>query len=173
MNSHTSPFDHMTLFVTKSSPKRTWVPRRVIGRLTVCRLVNINPGRPRTLSTAAPTKPQHHHLQSPKSESKSVFSSSACMASSSEPSRKRGRDEIPSPPPAEPEDVPPPPPTDLEEVPPSPPTNPEEVSPPPARRGEAAPARGGEAAPARGGEAAPAQGGAVARGGHACSCTKC
>jgi hypothetical protein len=38
------------------------------------------------------------------------------MASSSEPSRKRGREEVPSPPPAEPEEVPLPPPAEPEEV---------------------------------------------------------
>jgi hypothetical protein len=43
------------------------------------------------------------------------------MASSSKPSRKRGREEVPPAPPAEPEEVPPPPPTELEEVPPPPP----------------------------------------------------
>jgi hypothetical protein len=73
MNSHTSPCDHMILFVAKSSPERTRVPRRVTDRLTVRRLVNINPGRPRTSSTATPRKPQHHHLRSPRSESKSFF----------------------------------------------------------------------------------------------------
>jgi hypothetical protein len=70
MNSHTSPCDHI-IFVAKSSPERTRVPRHVNDRLTVRRLVNINPGRPRTLSTAAPRKPQHHRLRSPRSESKS------------------------------------------------------------------------------------------------------
>jgi hypothetical protein len=45
-----------------------------------------------------------------------------------EPSRKRGREEVSLPPPAEPEEVPPPPPVELEEVPPPPP---EEVKPPP------------------------------------------
>jgi hypothetical protein len=73
MNNHTSPCDHMTLFVAKSSPERTWVPRCVTGRLTVRRLVNINLGRPRTSSTAAPRKPQHHRLWSSRSESKSFF----------------------------------------------------------------------------------------------------
>jgi hypothetical protein len=63
----------MILFVAKSSPERTRVPRRVTDRLTVRRLVNINPGRPRTSSTATPRKPQHHHLRSPRSESKSFF----------------------------------------------------------------------------------------------------
>jgi hypothetical protein len=70
MYSHTSPCDHMT-FVAKRSLERTRVPRRVTDHLTVRRLVNINPGRPRTSSTAAPIKPQHHHLRSPRSESKS------------------------------------------------------------------------------------------------------
>jgi hypothetical protein len=46
---------------------------------------------------------------------------------SSDPSRKRGREEVPPPPPVEPEEVPPPPPTEPEEVPPPPP---EEVPPP-------------------------------------------
>jgi hypothetical protein len=70
MNTHTSSCDHM-IFVAKSSPERTRVPRRVTDRLTVRHLVNINPGRPRTSSTAAPRKPQHHCLRSPRSESKS------------------------------------------------------------------------------------------------------
>jgi hypothetical protein len=73
MNNHTSPCDHMTPFVAKSSPERTRVLRRVTGRLTFRRLVNINPGRPRTSSTEALRKPQHHHLRSPRSESKSFF----------------------------------------------------------------------------------------------------
>jgi hypothetical protein len=72
MNSHASPCDHM-IFVAKSSPERTRVPRRVIDRLTVRSLVNINPGWPRTSSTAAQRKPQHHRLRSPRSESKSFF----------------------------------------------------------------------------------------------------
>jgi protein TonB len=46
---------------------------------------------------------------------------------SSEPSRKRGREEVPPPPPAEPEKVLPPPPAKPEEVPPPPP---KEVPPP-------------------------------------------
>jgi hypothetical protein len=70
MNSHTSPCDHMTLFVAQSSPKQTRVLRRVTDCLTVRRLVNINPGRPRTSSTATAKKPQHHRLRSLKSESK-------------------------------------------------------------------------------------------------------
>jgi hypothetical protein len=65
-----SPCDHM-IFVAKSSHEQTRVPRRVTDRLTVRRLVNINPGRPRTSSTVAPRKPQHHRLRSPRSESKS------------------------------------------------------------------------------------------------------
>jgi hypothetical protein len=47
---------------------------------------------------------------------------------SSEPSRKWGREEVPPPSPAEPEEVPSPPP---KEVPPSSPTEPEEVPLPP------------------------------------------
>jgi hypothetical protein len=47
---------------------------------------------------------------------------------SSDPSRKRGREEVPPPPPAEPEEVPPPPPAEPKEVLPPPP---EEVPPPP------------------------------------------
>jgi hypothetical protein len=70
MNSHTSPCDHM-IFMAKSSPELTQVPRRVTDRLTVLHLVNINPGWPRTSSTAAPRKPQHHRLRSPRSGSKS------------------------------------------------------------------------------------------------------
>jgi hypothetical protein len=42
MNSHTSPCDHMTLVVAKTSPERTRVPRHVTGHLMVRRLVNIN-----------------------------------------------------------------------------------------------------------------------------------
>jgi trehalose/maltose hydrolase-like predicted phosphorylase len=42
-NSQTSPCDHM-IFVAKSSPMRTQILRRVTDRLTVRRLVNINPG---------------------------------------------------------------------------------------------------------------------------------
>jgi hypothetical protein len=73
MNSHTSYYNHMTLFVAKSSPEQTRVPRRVTDRLMVRRLVSINPGRPRTSSTVTPRKPQHHRLWSPRSESKSFF----------------------------------------------------------------------------------------------------
>jgi hypothetical protein len=46
---------------------------------------------------------------------------------SSDPSRKRGREEVSPPPPAEPEEVPPPPP---EEVPPSPPEEVKRMKPP-------------------------------------------
>jgi hypothetical protein len=70
MNSHMSPCDHM-IFVAKSSTKRTRVPRCVTDRLTIRRLVVINLDRPRTSSTAALRTPQHHHLRSSRSESKS------------------------------------------------------------------------------------------------------
>jgi hypothetical protein len=50
---------------------------------------------------------------------------------SREPSRKRGREEVLPPPPAEPEKVPPPPLVEPEEVKPSPPTELEKVPPPP------------------------------------------
>jgi hypothetical protein len=50
---------------------------------------------------------------------------------SSEPSRKRGREEVLPPPPAEPKEEPPTPPADPEEVSPPPPAEPEEVPPPP------------------------------------------
>jgi hypothetical protein len=73
MNSHTSPCDHMTLFLAKSSLKRTRILRCMTDCLAVRHLVNINPDRPRTSSTTAPRKPQHHHLRSPRSESKSFF----------------------------------------------------------------------------------------------------
>jgi hypothetical protein len=58
------------------------------------------------------------------------------MASSSEPSRKRGREEVPPPTPTEPEEVPPPPLAHPEEVLPPrsaemKPPPPEEVKPPP------------------------------------------
>jgi hypothetical protein len=115
MSSHTSPYDHMTLFVAKSSPERTWVPRYMTGRLTVRRLVNINPGRPKTSSTATLRKPHTtvsgHQEVNPRASS----SSSACLAPSSEPSTKREREEVPPPPPTEvklppPEEVKPPPP---------------------------------------------------------------
>jgi hypothetical protein len=46
---------------------------------------------------------------------------------SSDPSRKRGREEVPPPPRVEPEEVPPPPP---EEVPPSPPEEVKRLKPP-------------------------------------------
>jgi hypothetical protein len=114
MNSHTSPCDHM-IFVPKSSLERTWVPRRMTDRLTVRRLVNINPGRPRTSSTAAPRKPQHHRLCHQEVNPRASPSSSKCMASS-DPSRKRGREEVPPPPPAEPEEVPPPPPEEVKRL---------------------------------------------------------
>jgi hypothetical protein len=61
------------IFVTKSSPERTRVPRRVTNRLTVRCLVNINPCQSRISSTVAPRKPQHHHLRSLRSESKKFF----------------------------------------------------------------------------------------------------
>jgi hypothetical protein len=48
---------------------------------------------------------------------------------SSEPSRKRGREEVSPPPPAEPKEELPIPPAELEEVPPPPPAEPEEVPP--------------------------------------------
>jgi hypothetical protein len=110
MNNHTSPCDHM-IFVAKSSLERTQVPRRVTDRLMVRRLVNINPVRPRTSSTTAPRKPQHHHLQSPRSESKSF--SFLKQAHGIKRSVKEAGGEVLSTPPAEPEEVPPPP---LEEV---------------------------------------------------------
>jgi hypothetical protein len=50
---------------------------------------------------------------------------------SSEPSRKRAREEVPPPPPAEPKEEEPTLPADPEEVPPPPPAEPEEVPPPP------------------------------------------
>jgi hypothetical protein len=53
------------------------------------------------------------------------------MASSSEPSRKRGREKVPLPLPGEPEKVPPAPPGEPEKVPPPPPTEPEKVPPSP------------------------------------------
>jgi hypothetical protein len=123
------------IFVAKSSPEWTRVPRRVTDRLTVRRLVNINPGWPRTSSTVAPRKPQHHHLRSPRSESKSFFFLKQEYASS-EPSRKWGREEVLPPLPSEPEEVPPPPPAEPEEVPLPPleevlPPTPAEVKPPP------------------------------------------
>jgi hypothetical protein len=50
---------------------------------------------------------------------------------SSEPSKKRGREEVSPSPPAEPKEEPPTPPAEPEEVPPPPPAEPEEVPPPP------------------------------------------
>jgi hypothetical protein len=50
---------------------------------------------------------------------------------SSKPSRKQGREEVPSPPPVEPKEEEPTPPAEPEEVPPPPPAEPEEVPPPP------------------------------------------
>jgi hypothetical protein len=91
----------MTLFVAKSSRELTWIPRRVTDRLTVRRLVNINPDRPRTSSTAAPRKPHHHLLWSPRSESKSFFFLKRARMASIEPSRKLGREEVSPSPPAE------------------------------------------------------------------------
>jgi hypothetical protein len=92
MNSHTSPCDHMTLFVAKSSPERRRVPRRVNGRLMVRRLVNINPTsqelhQPRHQENPS-TNVSGHQEVNPRASS-----SSAHMASSSETSRKRGREE--------------------------------------------------------------------------------
>jgi hypothetical protein len=100
MNSHTFPCDHM-IFVAKSSPKRTWVPRRVTDRLTVRRLVNINPAgqelhQPRHQENPSTTVFGHQEMNPRASPS-----SSKRMASS-EPSRKRGREEVPPPPPVEP-----------------------------------------------------------------------
>jgi hypothetical protein len=134
MNSHASPCDHM-IFVAKSSPKRTWVPRRVTDRLTVRRHVNINPGRPRTSSTAAPRKPQHHHLRSPICESKSFFflkRAHGVKRAIQEVGEGGGSAALPyetkkvlPPPPAEPEQVPLPTPAQVK------PPPPEEVKPPP------------------------------------------
>jgi hypothetical protein len=126
MNSHKSPCDHM-IFVAKSSPERTRVPRRVTDRLMVRRLVNINPGgqelrQPRHQENPSTTVSGHQEVNPRASPS-----SSKRMASS-EPSRKRRREEVPPPPPTEPEEVPPPPPAEPEEVPPQPP---EEVKPHP------------------------------------------
>jgi hypothetical protein len=165
-----SPCDHMILFVAKSSPEWTRVPRRVTSRLTVRLLVNINPGQPRTSSTAALRKPQHRYLGHQEVNPRASSSLSACMASSIEPSRKQGREEVPPPPARRAREgvaalV-----CQAREG---------EVAPArgdaaaPAHRGEASPARGGEAALAQGGEVTPAQGGTTARGGRACSCTKC
>jgi hypothetical protein len=109
MNSPTSPCDHV-IFVAKSSPEETWVPRRVTDRLTVRRLVNINPGRPRTSSTAAPRKPQHHRLWSPRSESKSFsfLKQAHGVNRSIKEAGERGGVAAPARVPAEPEEVPPP-----------------------------------------------------------------
>jgi hypothetical protein len=135
MNNHMSLCDHMILFVAKSSPEWTQVLRRVTDRLTVHRLVNINHDRPRTSSTAATRKPQHHRLRSQEVNPR-AFSSSSKRMVSSEPSSKRGREELSLPPPTEPENVPLPPPIEPEEVlrpPPDevPPSTPAEVKPPP------------------------------------------
>jgi hypothetical protein len=151
MNSHTSPCDHM-IFVSKSSPERARVPRRVTDRLTVRRLVNINLGRPITSSTAAPRKPQHHRLRSPRSESKSFFFLK--QAHGVKRAMKEAREGGGAAAPAR--------------------RAQEGVAAPAcrARGGAAAHARQGEDAPARGGEAAPAQGGTAARGAPACSFCK-
>jgi hypothetical protein len=144
----------------------------VIGCLTIHRLVNINSGRPRTSSTAAPRKPQHHRLQSPRSESKSFFflkrahgivkraiqdagegggataPAHQALGGAAAPAparRARGGAAAPA----------------------------HQGEAAPTRGGESAPARGGESAPARGGEAASVQGGTAAHGGRACFCTKC
>jgi hypothetical protein len=122
MNSHTSPCDHL-IYVAKRSPERTQFPRHVIDRLTVRRLVNINPGRPRTSSTVAPRKPQHHRLRSPRSESKS-FSflklAHGVKRSIMEAGRRGGGrpppPPVPPPPPSEPEEVPPPPPEEVKRM---------------------------------------------------------
>jgi hypothetical protein len=128
------------IFVAKSSPEWTRVPRCVIDRLTVRCLVNINPGRLRTSSTATPRKPQHHRLRSSRSQSKSFSFLKQAHVASSEPSRKRGREEVSPPPPAEPREEPPTPPAEPKEVPPPPPTKPEEVPlPPPAEPEEVPP----------------------------------
>jgi hypothetical protein len=117
------------IFVAKSSPERTRVLRHVTDHLTVCRLDNINPGRPRTSSTAAPRKPQHHRLRSPRSEYKS-FSFLKQVHGVKRAIKEAGREEVPLPPPAEPKEEPPTPPAEPEEVPPPPPAEPEEVPPP-------------------------------------------
>jgi hypothetical protein len=99
MNSHTSPCDHM-IFVAKSSAERTRVPRRVTDRLTVRCLANINPGWPRTSSTAAP------RTSSPRSESKSFFFLKQAHGIK-RAIEEAGEEEVSSPPPAEPDEVPP------------------------------------------------------------------
>jgi hypothetical protein len=68
---------------------------------------------------------------------------------SSEPSRKRGREEVPSPPPTEPEKVPTPTPAEPKEVPPPPPTEPEDVTPPPPTPAEVKPPPPEEVKPPR------------------------
>jgi hypothetical protein len=138
MNSHTSPCDHMTLFVPKSSPEQTRVLRRMTGRLTVRRLVNINPGRPKNSSTATPRKPQHHRLRSPRSESKSFFFLNRVhgikRASQEEgdgggvAAITRRAQEVVAAQSAEPEEVEPPSPAELEKV---PPPHPRRCRPPP------------------------------------------
>jgi hypothetical protein len=131
MNSHTSPCDHM-IFVAKSSPERTRVPRRMTDRLTVRRLVNINPGRPRTSSTVAPRKPQHHRLRSPRNESKSfpflkqahgvkraikeVGEGGGVTAPARRTQGGAAEPEEVPPPPAEPEEVSPPPPEEVKRL---------------------------------------------------------
>jgi hypothetical protein len=107
----------MTLFVAKSSLVRTQVPRRVTGRLTVRRLVNINPGCPRTLSTVAPRKPQHQRLRSPRSESKSFFFLKQAHGDK-RAIQEAGEGGGVAAPPTEPKNVLPPPLAEPEEVPP-------------------------------------------------------
>jgi hypothetical protein len=87
----------MTVFVAKSSTQRTRVLRGVTGRLTIRRLVNINPGRPRTSSTAAPRKPQHHHFRSPRSESKSFFFLKRAHGIVEQAIKEAGEEEVPLP----------------------------------------------------------------------------
>jgi hypothetical protein len=126
MKSHVSLCPHDS-FCGKSSPEQTWVLRHVTGRLTVHRLVNVNPGRPRTSSTATPRKPQHHRLRSPRSESKSFFFLKCAQGIVKRAIQEAGREEVSPPPPR---------------------------CRRPRRQGEAAPARGREAASAQGGAAA-------------------
>jgi hypothetical protein len=116
----------MILFVAKSSPERTRVLRHVTDFLTVHRLVNKNPCWPRTSSTAAQKKPQHHRLQSPRSEFKSFFFLKQANGVK-RAIQEAGRKEVTPPPPAEPEKVSPPPPAEPEKV---PPPSPAEVLPP-------------------------------------------
>jgi hypothetical protein len=151
----------MIRFAAKSSLERTRVPRRVTDRLPVHRFVNINPGLPRTSSTAALRKPQHHRLRLPRSQSKSFFflQQAYGVKRAIKEAGEGGGAAVPAC------------------------RAPEGASAPAcqARGGAAAPARGGattharrgEAAPTRGGEAAPAQGGTIARGARACSFSKC